>query len=193
MVNYCERMLIIDAEGKNLLYIRLSICNFPILIFSEIDSEINSLQRKNDFLWRITNERENSQFYPIRKDKLVLNRYSSVLFKTNAVFTKTTTQQVNREITRQNFTYLVHWIVSRMLNRKVTLLTHCSLQLWSKYRQSTQLGGTNSHFVLAVAMTLLTLVKGLGTKSVPLLYTAQGAQTVRVCKQIHSAFLKDSK
>ena len=78
-------MLIIDAEGKNLLYIRLSICNFPILIFSEIDSEINSLQRKNDFLWRITNERENSQFYPIRKDKLVLNRYSSVLFKTNAV------------------------------------------------------------------------------------------------------------
>ena len=116
MVNYCERMLIIDAEGRNLLYIRLSlfflhhllICNFPILIFSEIDSEINSLQRKTDFLWRITNERENSQFYSIRKDKLVLNRYSSVLFKTNAVFTKTTTQQVNREITRQNFTYLVH-------------------------------------------------------------------------------------
>lgn len=54
MVNYCERMLIIDAESKNLLHIRLSIRNsrscFSNIIFS-VDSEINSLQRKNDFLW----------------------------------------------------------------------------------------------------------------------------------------------
>lgn len=108
-------------------------------------------------------------------------------------FTKNTTQQVNREIMRQKFTYLAQWTSSRMLNRKATLLTHCSLQLWSKYRQSTQLGGTNCHFVLAAAMTLLMVVKGLGTKSLPLPYTAQAAQTVRVCKQIHSYFLQASK
>ena len=112
----------------------------------------------------------------------MLNRSYSAPFKTNAVFTKKTTEEVNREIMRQKFTYLAHWTWSRTLNRKATLVTHCSLQLWSKYRQSTQLGGTNCHFVLAAAMTLLMLVKGLGTRSLPLLYTAQATQTVRVCK-----------
>ena len=167
MVNYCERMLIIDAKSKNLLHIRLSIRNsrscFSNIIFS-VDSEINSLQRKNDFLWADYKWKGKFSIYPIGKDKLLLNRSSSALFKTNAVFTKITTQQLDREIMRQKFTYLAHWTSSRMLNRKATLVTHCSLQLWSKYRQSTQLGGTNCHFVLAAAMTLLMLVKGLGTK-----------------------------
>lgn len=166
MVNYCERMLIIDAESKNLLYIRLSIRNsrscFSNIIFSHWFWD--SLQRKNDLLWADYKWKGKFSIYPTGKDKLLLNRSSSALFKTNAVFTNIRTQQVDREIMRQKFTYLAHWTSSRMLNRKATLVTHCSLQLWSKYRQSTQLGGTNCHFVLAAAMTLLMLVKGLGTK-----------------------------